>query len=273
VVVIGVDGLSPDGILHADTPAMDQLMANGAFTMRARAVLPTSSSPNWASMIMGADPIHHGITSNDWELDDHELSPVVSENSGRYPTIFAELRKQHPQKVQACLYDWDGFGRLVNEADFDRIEDCDGPRAAAEAACDSIRNAKPTLLFVHLDHVDHAGHDHGHGTPEYYESVRRADTYIGQILASLDEAGIRSRTVVLVTSDHGGKGKGHGGASRAEVEIPWILQGPGVRKGREIAQPVFTYDTAATVAHLLGVSAPACWIGKPVVDALEQKSG
>ena len=64
VVVIGVDGMSPDGIRHADTPHMDALMASGAYSFKARAVLTTSSSQNWASMMMGAGPVQHGITSN-----------------------------------------------------------------------------------------------------------------------------------------------------------------------------------------------------------------
>ena len=35
-------------------------------SIHARGVIPTVSSPNWASMIMGAGPEQHGITSNDW---------------------------------------------------------------------------------------------------------------------------------------------------------------------------------------------------------------
>ncbi len=44
--------------------------------MHGRAVLPTVSSPNWASMIMGVGPEQHGITSNEWERDEHVLPPV-----------------------------------------------------------------------------------------------------------------------------------------------------------------------------------------------------
>ena len=53
VVIIGCDGLSPDGIVKAKTPHQDDLMKRGAFTLHARGVLPTDSSPNWASMITG----------------------------------------------------------------------------------------------------------------------------------------------------------------------------------------------------------------------------
>ena len=64
------------------------------------------------------------------------------------------------------------------------------------------------------------------------------------------------RTVLLVTADHGGKGKKHGGATMEEIEIPWILHGPGVAAGKEITAPVNTYDTAATVAHVFGLKPP-----------------
>src|SRR2546425_11801985 len=67
VVIIGVDGMSPTGVEVAKTPHMHQLMREGAYTLHARGVMPTVSSRNWASMIMGAGPEQHGVTSNDWE--------------------------------------------------------------------------------------------------------------------------------------------------------------------------------------------------------------
>jgi predicted AlkP superfamily pyrophosphatase or phosphodiesterase len=268
VVVIGVDGMSPDGIANAETPVMDALIAEGASTMTARAVLPTSSSPNWASMIMGAGPIHHGITSNGWQPDKHELATVVAGAGGRFPTIFSILRAQQPDAVQACFYDWGGFGRLYFAEDLNASEDTEGPKATTERACEYIAANKPVFTFIHLDHVDHAGHDKGHGTPEYYKAVEEADAYIGQVVDTLDRVGIRNTTTVLVTADHGGVNKGHGGDSRAEVEIPWILQGAGVKNGHRIETPVFTYDTAATIAHLLGLTQPDAWIARPVLDAL-----
>ena len=79
IIVIGIDGMSPDGIQKADTPTLDSMIQEGAATMHARSVLPSSSSPNWASMIMGADTEQHGITSNGWEKFDHQLP------HGRYP--------------------------------------------------------------------------------------------------------------------------------------------------------------------------------------------
>ena len=44
VIVVGVDGMSPDGVEKADTPQMHRLLQSGSWTMHARGVLPTSSS-------------------------------------------------------------------------------------------------------------------------------------------------------------------------------------------------------------------------------------
>jgi predicted AlkP superfamily pyrophosphatase or phosphodiesterase len=266
-VIVGIDGLSPDGLRQARTPVVDSLMAGGAFTFQARGVFPTSSSPNWASMIMGAGPEQHGITSNDWEPNKFDIAPVIKGKDGRFPTVFGLLREQQPNAASACFYDWGGFGRLVEPLAADRLADTDGPTNAVREAMAYFRQTRPVLMFIQLDHVDHAGHQHGHGSAEYYAAVEAADRLIGELIDGLKTAGAWSRTVLLVTSDHGGKAKGHGGATMDELQIPWIIHGPGIARGREIQSPVYTYDTAATVATLLGLRPPAAWIGRPVREA------
>ena len=267
VVIIGCDGLSPDGIQKAKTPNMDSLMQRGAYTMHARGVMPTSSSPNWASMLMGAGPEQHGITSNAWRPDKFELAPTAVGSGGIFPTIFSVLREQQPSAVIACFHDWSGFGILFERKALDIIEDTDGPVKTTERAVAYFKAAQPNFTFIHLDHIDHAGHAYGHGTPEYYKSVEEADRLIGETIQGLKAAGILEQTILIVTSDHGGVGKGHGGATMAEVEIPWIIAGPEVAPAKELTSFVNTYDTAATVAYIFGLTAPDCWIAKPVLEA------
>ena len=103
VVVIGLDGLSPDGLQNADTPTFDKLMQEGASTMHARAVLPTSSSTNWASMIMGAGPEQHGITSNSWEKDNLVLPAVTQSEPFLFPSIFHLIRYLFFGKRLFCI--------------------------------------------------------------------------------------------------------------------------------------------------------------------------
>jgi predicted AlkP superfamily pyrophosphatase or phosphodiesterase len=267
VVVIGVDGLSPDGIRKAPTPHLHQLMKTGASTLHARAVMPTVSSPNWASMIMGAGPEQHGVTSNDWERGKFEITPTAVGADGMFPTIFSLLRSQRPAAKIACFHDWKGFSRLFDRKAADIVEHPKGPVQTTERAIAYLKDKRPEFTFIHLDHVDGAGHDHGHGTPQYYQAVAEADRLIGLVLKGLEDAGIGGKTVVLVTADHGGKGKGHGGATMAELEIPWILHGPSVTAGKELTTPVSTYDTAATIAYIFGLESPKCWIARPVVEA------
>jgi predicted AlkP superfamily pyrophosphatase or phosphodiesterase len=267
VVIIGVDGLSPDGVRKAATPHLHQLMKSGASTLHARAVMPTVSSPNWASMIMGAGPEQHGVTSNDWEPNKFEVAPTAVGPGGIFPTIFGLLRQQRPSARIACFHDWEGFSRLFERDAADVVEHPTGPVETTKRAIAYLKAKRPEFTFIHLDHVDDAGHSHGHGTPQYYQAVAEADRLIGLVLQGFADAGIAERTIVLVTADHGGKGKGHGGATMDEIEIPWILAGPGVAPGKELTTPVNTYDTAATIALIFGLKTPKCWIARPVEEA------
>jgi hypothetical protein len=267
VVIVGVDGMSPDGLQHARTPNLDRLRAGGAYTMHARGVMPTDSSPNWASMIMGAGPEQHGVTSNDWQPDKFDIAPVCTGTGGIFPTIFGVLRAQQPKSVIGCFHDWPGFARLFERGAADLVEHGEGPVDTVRKAIAFVEAGPPTLLFVHLDHVDHAGHEIGHGTPAYYAAVSEADRLIGELLKAFESKRLLGETVFLVTADHGGSGTKHGRATMAELEIPWIIAGPGIAKGRELHSPVNTFDTAATVAHLLGLQPPPCWIGRPVAEA------
>ena len=80
-------------------------------------------------------------------------------------------------------------------------------------------------------------------------------------------SGELEHTIILITADHGGIGHGHGGNTPEEVNVPWILTGKGVVNG-ELQVPIKTYDTAATLAYLLGIKAPECWDGKVITQAI-----
>jgi predicted AlkP superfamily pyrophosphatase or phosphodiesterase len=270
VVVIGLDGLSPDGIRNASTPVLDSLMKNGSYSLNAKAVYPSSSSPNWASMITGTSPAHHEIWSNDWKRTDiADKSYCGGPNGQLYPTIFRAVREQKNEADIACFYDWDDFGRLLEDNVCTVKEDRKGEDDTAQRAAEYIAANAPLFAFVHLDHVDHAGHDAGHGTPAYYKSVSKADSLIGTIMNAIRASGKAGETVVLITADHGGVGKGHGGTSRAEMTIPWIIAGKGIRKNHELSTAIDTFDTAVTVAKVLKVKPFECWTGKAIVEAFK----
>ena len=270
VVVIGVDGLGSAGVRNAEAPKLRELMKAGAWTLKARAVMPSSSSPNWASMIMGAGPDVHGVTSNDWMPDKFDVKPATVGSGGIFPTIFGVVREQRPEAAIAVFHDWKDFGRLLETNAPNKLQHVKDAIETTEAAIKNFKAMKPDFLFIHFDGVDHAGHAFGWTSPQYLKAVELTDSLISGILDAIAESGLKDNTVVLITADHGGKGKKHGGASPEELEIPWLLSGPGVAAGREIQSVVNTYDTAPTLALLLGVKPPACWIGRPVSEAFAE---
>jgi len=269
IVVIGVDGMSPDGIRNAATPIMHQMIKEGAVKWNVRTVLPSSSSPNWASMISGAGTEQHGVTDNDWERDGHSLPPVIMDDNGIFPTIFEVIHKNRPDAKIGAVYNWEGFGRLFEKSAVNYDTTASNVDSTILLASGYIEKEKPLFCFIQLDNVDEAGHAYGHGSDEYYRAVAKADSLIGSILKSIRNAGINKNTLVIVTADHGGKGYGHGGATPEEAEIAMIFSGKDVKEGYSIDQPVYTYDLAATIAFCLGIEPPYAWTGRPVKSAFK----
>ncbi|WP_396592650.1 alkaline phosphatase family protein [Brevundimonas sp. R86498] len=264
VIIIGIDGLSPDGVRQADTPVLDDMMARGSWSLHARGVLPTTSGANWASILNGVGPEQHGVTSNDWQVGEFNFPTSVTGSGGFFPSIFQLITDQQPDREVGSIYHWDGFGNLYDHRFVDYDVHGEDETETTDLAVAYIRAEQPAFLFVHLDDVDHVGHADGHGTPQYYEAVTRADALIGRIRQATVDAGIADETVILVTSDHGGVGKGHGGETLAELEIPWIAYGAGIKPGVELDLPINTFDTPATAAWLLGLDIPYAWLGRPV---------
>ena len=220
-------------------------------------------------MIMGATPEQHGVTSNDWQTNKFEVAPIAAGSGGIFPTIFGVLREQRPKAFIACVHDWDGFGRLLEPRALDLLENVKESPATARRAVAVLEQRKPDFLFVHFDDVDHAGHNFGWKSPEYFQAVEKIDALIGTILDTVKKSNLQSSTIVIMTADHGGKDKGHGGATMDELEIPLILNGPGVAAGHELKNPVNTYDLAPTLAWIFGLRPPSAWLGKPVLEAFK----
>jgi predicted AlkP superfamily pyrophosphatase or phosphodiesterase len=269
VVIIGIDGMKGEAASHAQTPNLRRFMEHGAYTLHARAVIPLVSKPNWSAMIMGAPPEQTGVTSNEWGPNKGEITPVCTGLPRMFPTIFGLLKEQKPASSIGVFSDWDGFATLVEPNGQNVMETNEDQLKTTQQAVAFIRGRKPTLTFIHYDSVDEAGHAEGWDTLPYYEALGKVDGYIGEVTKTLDEVGILQQTVILVTADHGGKGRDHGQNNMANIEIPWIISGPGIKAGHEIADQVKTYDTTATIAYILQLSPPTCWLGRPVHEVFK----
>ncbi len=268
VILIGLDGAGANYLAKAENiPHMKRMMQDGSYTLHARCVRPSSSAVNWAAMTMGANPSLTGYT--EWDSKKPEIPSRAVGKYGIFPTIFEILHEQKPQSQIGVIYTWSGIGYLFPHQVVNKNDHTDDDSLTAANAVQYITSHKPNLLFLHFDGIDHAGHTIGWGTPAYYQAISKIDSYIGQILQAVKEAGIMKSTIILVTADHGGKGKSHGGKSIEEMEIPWIIYGKEVKKGKELKESIMTFDTAATIAYIFGLKTPQVWIGRPVKVAFK----
>ncbi len=269
VILIGSDGFGAYAFEKAKIPNLRKLMKDGSYSLKARAVLPSSSAVNWASMIMGSGPELHGYT--EWGSKTPELPSRIIGNGGIYPTIFSLIDEQIPNAKKGVSYTWGGIGYLFEKNMVDLDFNGDSDEATTKKALDFIINEKPALTFIHLSEPDGAGHNIGHDTKEYYEAVENIDDIIGKIINTLEKNGIMDDTVILFSSDHGGIDKGHGGKTLVEVEIPWIIYGKNIPSKGELNSSIVTYDTGATIAYLLGLEVPDFWRGKPVIEMFKNE--
>ncbi len=273
IVFIGLDGWGAYTMPKADMPEVKALMDRGAWTLKKRSVLPSSSAINWASIFMGVGTEGHGYTQ--WGSQTPEIPSIALSKNGIFPTIFTIVREQRPEAETGLIYEWPGIAYLTDTLSISFHKnvpvgkDNDSSPITAEAVR-YIKEAKPLLLAVTYDNPDHVGHTAGHDTPEIYEIMTYLDRQIGQLIQATKDAGIYDETVFIISSDYGGIDKGHGGITLREMETPLVMAGPGILDTGELKSAVMQTDIAPTIAALLSLDVPQPWTGRAISEALEK---
>jgi arylsulfatase A-like enzyme len=122
----------------------------------------------------------------------------------------------------------------------------------------------------------------------YLGEIAKDDAAVGRLVAKLDALGLRERTLVVVTADHGEtlsaehdvkvQGLGEGGGSTRfrhanamwdeTVRVPIVMSLPGrLPEGARVTSPVSTLDIAPTIVDLLGIPRPRTMHGTSLVAA------
>lgn len=265
VVVIGSDGFGAHYTDWAELPNLRALKERGAWTVKNRAVLPSSSAVNWAAHMMGVGTELHGYatwSSKKPDFPARELGP-----NGIPSTMFTLLQAQRPECKSGVIHNWEGIQYVIDDKAVGFRKKAKDDQIAG-LAVEYWQKEQPTLAFFVFDEPDAVGHATGWGSKDYQAMLKTVDERVGAIIKGIADAGKLDETVILFISDHGGiankEGKGtHGGKDIREMETPFIIAGPGVIPG-EIQESMSHYDTASTVAWLLGLEQPQVWIGRPV---------
>jgi len=259
VILVSIDGMRPDGLVQADTPTLDGLMARGSVSLTARTVMPSVTLPCHTSMLRGVDTPRHGITTNTFQP---LARPVPS---------LIDVARAAGKRI-GFFYNWEPLRDLYEAGNMDVAyfwgdpHQPEGDWHVVRAAAEHVAEPGFDFLFVYLGHTDECGHKHGWMTAPYLAAVANADRCVGHLLDACARAG--KDPVVLVQSDHGGHGRSHGTDSPEDMTIPWILAGPGVRTGHTLTTLVRIYDTCPTLAELLGLQPAPQWDGHIIEEAL-----
>lgn len=264
IILIGSDGFGAYAFNNqAQISNIRGMMKEGSYSLKARAVLPTSSAVNWASMIMGSGPELHGFT--EWGSKVPELPSRFYGTDSIYPSIIGLINDQLPNEKKGVAYTWGGIGYLFEKNLVDLNYHGKSDHETLTKALEFIINKRPVFTFIHFDEPDITGHEKGHNTAEYYRAIETIDSHVGTIIKRLKKANMMDKSVIIFSSDHGGIKKSHGGKTLLEAEIPWIIYGHTIPSVGELNKSIVTYDTASTIADLLNLEIPDFWRGKSIL--------
>ena len=267
VLVISIDGLRPDAIERFGATTILRLMREGSYALTAQTILPSKTLPSHTSMLTGVDADRHGITWNDERVDDHghvdvpTVFGLAKAQGFRTAAFFSKTKFHHLEAPNTIDYVRSPKGGIFDSR-WDATRTVSEVRKHLES-----RSAAPNLVFVHLGEPDYAGHMFGWMGRVYGNAVRAADHAVAELLDRAEDHFGRGNFTVILTADHGGHGRNHGSEDPRDTTIPWIAWGKGVAAGVELPTGIRTMDTAATALWLLGVDAPAAWVGTAQVNA------
>jgi hypothetical protein len=250
VVFVMIDGLRPDARLHASLPALEDLMRTGSSTMAARSTTPSITLPCHMTIIHSVPPTRHGITTN-----------VYTPMARPLPGLF-EQAKAHNRR-SAAITNWEPLRDLSRPESLEfawfrnAYLQADGDDFVTDAAIDCLSTQLPDFAFIYLGTVDTAGHYYGWMSDGYLRQAEHVDACLGRIVAALPVS-----SHILVQADHGGHERNHGTEMDEDMLIPWVVQGPRIRRGHSIEAPVSLLDTAPTLAELLGIPPHPDWEGR-----------
>ena len=247
VVAVSIDGLRPDAItkLGPDkAPTLNGFLKHGAYTLNARTDADfTNTLPNHTAMMTGRGvkgDAGHGYTHNGMPKKN------LHQNKGRY--LHSIFDVAHDAGLKTALVaakakfmvftmswgekggggpDQTGPDNGKQKIDIGQVQNSDPPTIQNALAA---LKARPNFMFVHFRGTDSTGHKRGWMSEDYLKEVQQRDADLGKILTAIRaDPKMAENTVVIVTADHGGTGKGHSKSSvREHYTIPFLVWGAGV---------------------------------------------
>ncbi|OGO12547.1 MAG: hypothetical protein A2Y53_08975 [Chloroflexi bacterium RBG_16_47_49] len=259
LVVVLIDALRYDTSTKPEVmPFLNQLRTGGASAMM-HSRPPSYSEPAYTVLLTGAWPeINDGPVIN---LDYADIPTFTQDDifsasyrAGLFTAIsgFYWFEKLVPQEAVSASFYTPGEDQLAD-------------RQVTDAALPWLREGKYSLVLIHLDQVDFAGHHEGGPMdPRWDAAATRVDGLLNEIASTMD----LTQDTLLVVSDHGQIDRGgHGGQDPIVLLEPFVLAGKGVIPGDY--GDIDMVDVAPTIAAILGTNIPATDQGRPRIEMLD----
>jgi hypothetical protein len=263
VVVVVIDGCRLDRFREAEKPYLERMMAEGTVFNNVETVYPARTVVCFSSMLTGAAPEEHGISSN-----------LVIRLGLRVESVFDALRRAGKKgRLVGIAHLIDAFGddvaSVTSVAHNDKID-----QNLIAAAKRELAEQDPDLLVLQLLAVDQNGHTRGTYYPEYAERIEITDHLIDEFMRWCEGRGYLDAAAVILMADHGqGRGIGaHGHLSEGERFVPFAMWGSGIAGGRTVEDPHSILDLAPTICYLLGIEPPNGSVGRVLKEAVEGAS-
>ena len=304
VLFIGIDGCRADAMVAAMerglAPQLKTLSEapNGLLTLKCYAGgelgtpthQPTVSGPGWTSLLTGVWMNQHGVKDNRFI-------------GGRFRTYAHFMRRIKEVKAEAfcaSFADWppihdfiaDGScedGKEFLDVKFTCVPDAkrhyiDNPEKDIEVRDEALKtlcSQNPDAMFVYFGQVDEFGHGavdslrRGSFDPEnllYLNAISHVDSNVGELVRAMRARPkfAEEEWLVLITTDHGGRGNGHGGDSDAERNIWLVAEGPNLPRERLMNEPVPQTTLVPMIYAHLGITPKPEWTPEPPKPELKE---
>jgi len=264
VLLLGIDGCRFDALTKAKTPNLDKLRESGIYSPTALILgdryrkNDTISGPGWGSINTGVWADKHNVQGNTFKQPRFD----------QYPHFFHYVKKSMPTAKTVSIINWSPIAKyIVSSADvsLDTKKGTSYAEADDDAAAAAIEQLSaedgPTAMMLYLGEVDEAGHAHGfHPTvPQYIAAIEHVDTLIGSVLEAIEKR-TDQQWLIVVTSDHGGSGKGHGGGhNNPDILHSFLIVSGNAAERGKFEQQVYIVDAVPTLLTYLGVEIEDAW--------------
>lgn len=252
VLFVGWDGVRTDALLAANTPCMDSLLIHSYYNWSTDRGEHTVSVPGWSTILHGVWPAKHGLSDNTFK----------SYNYKNFADIFTLAKQIKPNLSVATLSNWDDFLRITEKEDYSQRFDSD--RELKDDAIRLLNSCTPDIMVLHFDNPDAFGHDSGFSPTNqaYLDAITISDAYLSEIMMNIEqrETMFNEEWLVVISTDHGGEGTGHGNQySLEQTRFVWsVLRRPDLNSAIEIPV-VNSVDLLPTMLNWLNIPIQASW--------------